>query len=399
MKKSILGVLVLGLSVVLTACGGTTPGGEQPEGGVTGIAITPHEVTLDEGGSIRLSYTLTPSGASGAVVWATSDSTIATVTTAGYVEALGTGEVKISATCGSVSDTCTVTIKTYMENLQFTGAVVWGVDTLGVDGGQVHEIESSDGTKYRVYSALATLYVMSDGFYVNNSGYIDGGEKGAIITLKAPMYYGSAYLNGGRGVVFSLGQWGVMDAEEGAHHVATPGSVDEAAYVKTMQGFVDAYNSGSSTSAYVQAAAKAFSGTMLRIYEYTVDETTGEGGYSYSYIPDGIITEGLISTNQNYDASEYMMGLDYSVFVDKPIATDATYTWGLNLLFSADGSQISLGDNQLHYGNTITHQYGELPAEAVKGLTPCYAPVLTIDYPEVAARLQKQLDNFSLRKK
>ena len=76
----------------------------------TGIGVAPSEATLDVNEKISLIATLTPKGATGEVTYASSDDTVATVSESGEVTAVATGTATITATCGTYSDECEITV-------------------------------------------------------------------------------------------------------------------------------------------------------------------------------------------------------------------------------------------------------------------------------------------------
>lgn len=76
----------------------------------TGIGVAPSEATLDVNEKISLIATLTPKGATGEVTYASSDDTVATVSESGEVTAKATGTATITATCGTYSDECVITV-------------------------------------------------------------------------------------------------------------------------------------------------------------------------------------------------------------------------------------------------------------------------------------------------
>ena len=130
--------------------------------------------------------------------------------------------------------------------------------------------------------------------------------------------------------------------------------------------------------------------------EYDVDPETNEGGYYSTLIPDGIITKGYFSLNGE-GASQFMMGMDFNYFEFQEIPYNAEYTWGCNWLFNEDGT-ISWGEQTpvLHWGESVTYQLGELPTEEAQAkMEPTFAPVMKLDYPEVAERVENQLKQYN----
>ena len=77
---------------------------------VTGIAVVPSAITVAENETYQLQAVLTPSGATGEITWASSDDTYATVSATGLVTGKAAGSATITATCGTFTDTCVVTI-------------------------------------------------------------------------------------------------------------------------------------------------------------------------------------------------------------------------------------------------------------------------------------------------
>ena len=80
----------------------------------TGIGVIPSSLELAPDDTAQLQAVLTPAGAQGTVTWAvTSGGTYASVDAdTGEVTALADGTAVVTATCGDLTDTCTVTVAT-----------------------------------------------------------------------------------------------------------------------------------------------------------------------------------------------------------------------------------------------------------------------------------------------
>lgn len=402
MKKSLFTALIAIVALVFVGCETNDPNK------LTGIALKPTELNMVPGEEFRLSVNPTPStatlDATVAVVWESSDTTVAVVNDKGVVTAVGYGKANVTATYGEFTGVCAVWVKTYYENLSFTNAIVWNVDTTAF-GGEVHEITTSDSSEtFNCYLTMAELWLCADGFYINESGGLDGSELASYIKVYAPMWYGTKYLNPEKGgVQFSLGTWKLenLPADSVNAHIGTPGTLNEEAYMSYMDAALQYYNAGDGQmfstylaliGGYVNYPAGwpvAIQGATMTTLQYTVGED-GSGGYSYSYMPDGIVTEGQWSLNGD-GVSAFMMGMDYNYLKFREIPVDDTYTWGCNWLFAEDGS-ISWGDEKvMHWGQEVVYQYGELPTAEAPKMEPLHAPVMKIDYPEVAKRIENQL--------
>lgn len=76
----------------------------------TGIGVIPSVLSLVEGASARLTAVLAPEGATGSITWSSDASTYASVDNNGVVTANAAGTATITATCGTLTDTCAVTV-------------------------------------------------------------------------------------------------------------------------------------------------------------------------------------------------------------------------------------------------------------------------------------------------
>ena len=394
MKKEFFAALLLG-AVILVGCNPK----DDPQSDVTGIRVTPQSVVLnDNEQSIRLACTLTPEGATATVEWSSSDTTIATVSKTGYVEAAGYGECYIFAQVGELKDSCFVEVKSYLESILFNGAFLYDVDSTYAYSEELEKyivdtIESSSGKTYYAYRALATLWLFSDGFYVSESGYLDGTEKGVIIEYQAPMWYATAYLNNSeRGTVFSLGDWAILEnAEEYDTHVSAPGSIDEAEFITQMKGFIEAYNANDESYAnFLKAAGEAVKAPSLEVETYKTTES-GSSGYYSSYIPDAIVNEGLFTvSNEDYTASSWMYSLSYAAITFSPLDG----LWGLNVDEDAEGN-LTLLDEDIHFEDAITSVYGSHSSNSMQ-MIPVKAPLASEDA-ALKARLEKQLKDNNIK--
>lgn len=97
-----------------TSSGGSSSGSTTPSTTVTAIELSQHEVSLGGGDSIQLTVSFTPSTAvNKQVLWSSSNTNVATVSSTGAVIGVGIGEcdivVKYRAN-QSITDTCHVTV-------------------------------------------------------------------------------------------------------------------------------------------------------------------------------------------------------------------------------------------------------------------------------------------------
>lgn len=148
-SKILLSITVTALAVLFSAC--------EKQVSITGISVDPGTVTLtEEGQTDTLTATLAPADAKGDVVWASSNTAVATVTGNGLtaiVTAVGNGTAKITATADIFTAECTVVV-----NIGSTG------------GG---EGEGTEESPYSVEEAIANQGSLKwvEGYIV---GYVNG---------------------------------------------------------------------------------------------------------------------------------------------------------------------------------------------------------------------------------
>lgn len=408
MKKQLFLLTVVALSATLLVGCKKNPNGPEDPTAQASLTINPRELVLVLGDNpISLTATITPADATTeAIKWSSSNPSVATVTNRGYVQAVDYGDCYIYATAGELKDSCYIHVQTFLEAAVFNGAIVWDEDTTYLQDEKTGEIplrtiEASDGTTYQCYVALATLYVFSDGFYIDNAGKFAGTQEGVILELEAPMFYASKYVNHtDNNIVFCLGEWEVTDTAKYVKQ-CLPSTMDEVKYVAKMKEFIEAYNAGTGSYApFMQAAAKFINNPTLKSYEYDTDET-GEGGYYSSHIPEALCLGAHMSLNNDFAASKYMCGMDYCEVVYQQLAQDTVFgaNWGLNIGFDEATEKAFLNDEQVRFNPVTKSVFGNVPgaddADEAPKYKPLNVPVISQDYPEVAARIREQLKGNS----
>lgn len=104
-------ICVLALALAVTLCAAFAACGEEEiPAAVSGVTLNVTETSLEEGGSMTLSATVTPSDAADkTVTWSTSNDKVAAVD-GGKVTAVAAGEATITAKAGDKTATCVVTV-------------------------------------------------------------------------------------------------------------------------------------------------------------------------------------------------------------------------------------------------------------------------------------------------
>jgi hypothetical protein len=106
--------VIVSAAILLVACSSTTGPERTPDDpGVSGLTVTPSYATIDGDRVITLTAILHGSAARGApseVVWASSDTNVATVRAGGLVEGRKAGRVQIAATWKTARGSATVVV-------------------------------------------------------------------------------------------------------------------------------------------------------------------------------------------------------------------------------------------------------------------------------------------------
>ena len=76
----------------------------------TGITVSPSTKSVAAGDTAALTATLAPTGARGTISWTTSNAAVATVNSSGVVTGVSAGSATITASSGSFSASCAVTV-------------------------------------------------------------------------------------------------------------------------------------------------------------------------------------------------------------------------------------------------------------------------------------------------
>lgn len=406
MKKQLLLFAVVALSTaLLVGCKKKDQNDPENPAGQSTLTLSPRNLVLVLGDSpVGLTATLSPAVAGATIEWSSSNSSVASVTNRGYVQAVDYGDCYVYAKYGDLKDSCFIHVQTYMEGVIFNSAFLSDLDTAYYADSEtgeipIREITASDGSTFKCYISQATMMVFSDGFYVNNSYELDGSKQGVILEMSAPMFYGTKYLNPGGGVLFSLGEWVITDTAGSYIMHTLPGELDEVEYIAQQKHAIEAINADNSEYVnYWKAASNAFEGPTLNGYEYMNFED-GTSGYGSSYVPEAICKSARFFVNEGFQASEVMYKLDYSEVQFLQLAQDTVLemNMGLNLGYDAEKNQIFFNDEKVHYNPLAKSVYGNVPASedsAAPRLKQINVPA-SVTNPAIAAKVREQIKNNS----
>lgn len=122
----------------------------------TGITLNESSIRFTNGSPIILTATLTPENTTDEVVWTSSDNTVVTVTN-GTVYPLKNGTATITATCGSQSATCSVTVSGLSFNISLSGSHATLTGTGSVSPNSAYTGTLTADTGYEFESVTVTM--------------------------------------------------------------------------------------------------------------------------------------------------------------------------------------------------------------------------------------------------
>lgn len=122
----------------------------------TGITLSESAISFSGGTPVTLTATVTPENTTYDVVWSCSDNTVCTVNN-GVVTPLKNGTATITATCGSQSATCSVTVSGLSFNISLSGehATLTGTGTVNPNSSYTGTLTADTG--YEFESVTVTM--------------------------------------------------------------------------------------------------------------------------------------------------------------------------------------------------------------------------------------------------
>lgn len=103
----------------------------------TAVTLSASTASISGSSTVTLTATTTPAG--GTVTWTSSNTAVATVSSAGVVTGVSNGSATITATCGDVSATCAVTVSGF--------ATLTGITATFTQSGAVYDTDTLDSLK------------------------------------------------------------------------------------------------------------------------------------------------------------------------------------------------------------------------------------------------------------
>ena len=312
----------------------------------TSIRFKNANIDLEEGTTSKLQILYEPTTLEAPVCeWSSSNPSIVKVDQNGNVEALAIGEANVTAKVEDLEAVCHITVKSYMDMVNWAGWTIWNLDkeTVLTD---TFDVELSDGW-YKCVMVPATAFVWDDGIMPTYDGqYMDGltGEGFVLEVIDMPVYVIAA--GDYEGYYVGSSYLGIVDSEE--------------------------FNPNDTAFAYCAAAGKL--GDAQKFYTYLsdtaahVDYTECLTGTELSYInwdtQRGYYWFGLAGTG-------FFYGDEESVYYKQNVNW-FEYRYGLAVVENEEG-ELDFKE-PAEWGNIIEKYYENLPEQSTKKLTKPMKP-------------------------
>ena len=249
--------------------------GNGIEAGEAGVSN--YKIDVRTGKSVLLTAALEPAGATGIVTWSSSDETVATVSD-GRITGKSVGQALITATLGSLSKTCLVTVtQGTVETATLTTASSFTAGKRYViiydDGDQLYALsaEDYDGSSGNEYRNAAEISISGSTLTADDIDQIvwqaEAGEYSSSGT-----YEGVGLLNGGE----YLSRYATADNKDDLYLTATKGStLYYSEWAVSGSNVYSASTTSSSNKRYIAYDEDGYfktasSGASLTIYEVAI---------------------------------------------------------------------------------------------------------------------------------
>lgn len=190
MKKYLFLAVAAVTAFAFTGCKENTPGGgEEPESGVK-ISVVEKNINVAVGEEVKIRTTITPAGTTLKLVYTSSNPDVATVSSAGLVTGVATGEAQIVVSAeGATSDTCFVTVKDAFDVLSWNGWALWDLDKTTILSNDTLVTTLKTGETVHCVMIPGEFHIWDNGITYTETaqgGTVSG--AGEVIICNSPIY-------------------------------------------------------------------------------------------------------------------------------------------------------------------------------------------------------------------
>jgi hypothetical protein len=282
------------------------PGTNQDGNGnkLESLSIDPAEITLIPGDTIRLSLLWTPSNLDEPTVeWSTSDTNVVKLVDAyGAITAVAPGEAEITATTGEIEAKAKITVVYYEDQFGLTGVIYSFPSTKKLLSDSIYIMTGGSGTEYKCRLYSVELFVPSTDFTVTSEG-VANGEGDAVFATANVLYIEEGdYANQAWDFIIQITE----DEEKlkSEPWAAEKGSFDPAIGGPIMQDYLSIENARFDGETF----ETAYRGAVV------ASASISDEGVGYSYIKDGLIESGYITSDYDQETDEWFPVYDFTMY-------------------------------------------------------------------------------------
>lgn len=385
MKKTLFLTACVAVAALFVAC--------EPKGEETGNKFEFREsaIVLAEGSTQRLA--LVDDQNANDYVWESSDTLVVTVDELGVATGEGTGVATVTVTSGERKATCQVTVKPFMETLSFPMAIVWDLDTTSLVAlGDTIVVRGTE--EFHCIWAVAKLYLMSEGLYYDNDGYLTGADRGELMFVSTPALYDAE-----KHVQFVLGGYDIVPAADYQLKLHSGiGGYYEDAYKyyshKAAEAYIAKYYMEEDVelgyAVWLDSASMFCSTSMQELYYYVAETDDDTGYYSYPWV-DGFAESGEFEL-ASHESLDNMCAVPYANIKAKYFDPNSWWGWEVG---NPEAASVAELDLQWVEPIAVTYQHGA-PSKAADRWQEVRVPVIKRDCPQMAAQLEKMMNTKNL---
>lgn len=197
----------------------------------TGITLSESSLSFTSGDPVTLTATVEPADTTDSVVWTSSNSSVVAVNN-GVVTPIGEGNAIITATCGSQTATCSVSVSSLYFTVTLVGTGATLTPTTNINPNAPYTGTLAADTGYTIDSVAVTM----GGVDITSTAYSDGSISIASVTGNIVVTVATNVYIDPTGLVYSLPSIlafdGTVDVDTGYKYDTT----------KSLSVFIDAEN-------------------------------------------------------------------------------------------------------------------------------------------------------------
>ena len=190
MKKYVFLAISAIAIIALSSCKKEQQNQPSGDGSEVAIIVTPKTMELAVGDEKKLNIQVTPSGTELKLVYTSSNSAVASVSEAGLVTGLASGEASIIVSAeGAKADTCKVVVKDWTDLFKWSGCALWNLDKSEILSTDTAIYTLSTGETVHCIMIEGTLHVWDNGITFTETaegGTVSG--AGHVLIATVPIY-------------------------------------------------------------------------------------------------------------------------------------------------------------------------------------------------------------------